>query len=127
MINLPPQLKNQYEQLVATAQRMNSFRDQKDQLEFQKMQLENAISELESAKDKNPDVEVYKNSGAILIKVSDIDTFLNELKEKNELIDMRLKTVSKQIERISQQYKSMNEKLQQSMQRLNQSQDLQPM
>ncbi|MHA1231897.1 MAG: prefoldin subunit [Candidatus Helarchaeota archaeon] len=125
MIRLPPQLKNQYEQLVQTEQRLMTITSQKTNWERQKLSIENAISELEAALEKDPNAEVYKSAGAVLIKVLDVKKVLEELKEKEELISMRLKTVNKQIERIKQQYDSMKEKFQQSLQQFSQSQDFQ--
>jgi len=127
MIKLPPQLKNQYDQLVETEQRLRSFTAQKSQWEMQKASIENSIAELETAKQTNPDTPIYKNAGAILIKVNSIDKILEELKEKNELLDMRMKTVTKQIERISEQYESMKDKFQKAIQQMSQSPDFQPM
>ncbi|MHA1694720.1 MAG: prefoldin subunit beta [Candidatus Helarchaeota archaeon] len=125
MMKLPPQLKNQYEQLIQTEQRIRTFNSQKSQWEIQKATIENAISELETTKEKNPNTEVYKNAGAILIKVNDIDKAIQDLKEKEELLNMRLKTVNKQIERINQQYEAMKDKFQKSIQQFTQPQDFQ--
>ncbi|TFF88670.1 MAG: hypothetical protein EU549_02580 [Promethearchaeota archaeon] len=125
MMRLPPQLKNQYDQLIQTEQRIRQFNSQRNQWELQKATLENAISELEEAKEKNPDVEIYKNAGAILIESPNIDELLEELKEKEELLTMRLKTVKKQIDRVSQQYEQMKQKFQQSVQQMSQGQNFQ--
>lgn len=122
-MRLPPQLKNQYDQLVQAEQRLRTFSSQKTQLEVQKATIETALSELEKAKETNPDVPVYKNAGAVMIKATKLDDVLEELKEKQELIEMRLKTVTKQIERINTQYEQMRQQFQQSIQQMSQSQD----
>ncbi|MBD3230655.1 MAG: hypothetical protein GF329_20920 [Candidatus Lokiarchaeota archaeon] len=124
-MRLPPQLKNQYEQLIQTEQRIRQFNSQRNQWELQKATIENAITELEKAQEENPEVEIYKNAGAILIQTPDLEKVLEELKEKEELLTMRLKTVTKQIERVSQQYEQMKQKFQQSVQQMSQGQNFQ--
>lgn len=124
-VRLSPQLKNQYDQLVQAEQRIRSFTTQREQWELQKASIENAVNELTAVKEKDPNTAVYKNAGAVLIKVPDIDKVMEELKEKKELLEMRIKTVTKQLERISQQYESMKEKFSQAVQQMNQPQDFQ--
>jgi len=125
MIKLPPQLQNQYRELENARQTSIRIAADINRLEIQKVSVENAITELEKALEKEQNPIIYKNAGVILIRAPDAKKILEELKEKNELLEMRLKSRRKQLERVNEQIQTMSNRLTQALQQLRQSQDFQ--
>lgn len=108
---LPPQVQNQLAQLQQLQQQAQALVAQKSQIELLKKEAEAAIKEL----DKSPDdVVVYKNVGELMLR-SDKATLMTELKEKVDLLDLRLKTVAKQEERIQSRFNQLQDQLRQSL------------
>jgi prefoldin beta subunit len=70
-----------------------------------------AVKELEKSPD---DAVVYKSVGELLFK-ADKPKLLEELKEKKDMMDLRLKTMSKQEERIQSRFTQLQEQLKQSL------------
>lgn len=71
-------------------QRLSLFTAQKQQLQLQLAEIENAMRELETAKPP-----AYKLIGEILVENS-IDDLKKDLKEKKDEADLRIKTLEKQ-------------------------------
>ncbi|HOT06753.1 MAG: Prefoldin subunit beta [Methanosaeta sp. PtaB.Bin039] len=108
---LPPQVQNQLAQLQQLQQQAQALLNQKSQIELLKKETEAAYKELESSSDQ---VVVYKNVGELMLR-SDRDKLLAELKERSDLMELRLKTVSKQEERIQSRFTQLQEQLRQSL------------
>lgn len=83
-------------QLQLFEQNLTNFVSQKQQLQSQLLETENASKELESAEDK-----VYKVVGNIMI-TSDKTKLEKELKSQKELVELRLKNIKKQEEAIKE-------------------------
>lgn len=94
--------ENKIAQLQMLEQNIQSFLMQKQQFQSQQVEVDNALEELEKAKDK-----AYKIIGAIMIE-SDKENLKKDLQNKKEVIDLRVKTVEKQ----EIQFKEKAEKLQ---------------
>jgi prefoldin beta subunit len=107
----PPQVQNQIAQIQQLQQQAQALMSQKSQIEIMKRETEAAIKELEGTPD---DVVVYKTAGEILFK-AEKGKLTEELKEKKELLDLRLKTVAKQEERIQGRFNQLQEQLKQSL------------
>ena len=71
-------------------QQMQAMLMQREQINMQLMELKNAIQELEKSSEK----EVYKIAGPVLVKKPRADV-LADLKEKEELLSMRMKSLEK--------------------------------
>jgi prefoldin beta subunit len=84
---------------------------QKQQLDMQLTEVEQASSELEKLDET---AVVYKSIGALLVK-SKKDKVTKELAERKELLKMRVDVLAKQEERIRPQVKDLQEKLQQDL------------
>ena len=123
MMRLPPQLQAQYDDLVNVEQSLRTIINQQGQMKHQKSMIENAISEIEATKEINPDTTIYKSAGVILIKVPDMDKTLEELKEKEELLNIRITTLDKQIKRLEQTLNTKREQFKQAAQQMTQAQD----
>ena len=108
---LPPQIQNQLAQLQQLQQQAQAVMTQKAQIEGLIRETEAALKELEKSPD---DAIVYKSVGELLFK-SEKPKLLEELKERKDMMDIRLKTMAKQEERIQGRFNQLQEQLKMSL------------
>lgn len=77
-------------ELQMMQQRLTLFNAQKQQLQIQLIEVENALAEIEKAKGT-----IYRLIGEILVEKS-ADELKKELNDKKEELDLRIKTMDKQ-------------------------------
>ncbi|QEE14462.1 prefoldin subunit beta [Promethearchaeum syntrophicum] len=108
----PPNLSQQDQQEVARfqniQQQLEFMMQQQSSIQHQFAEKEAAIKELESAEE---DAIVYKSAGGIFIK-SSVPVLLTSSKEKKEELEIRLNSITKQVERINKQYEEQKAKIQ---------------
>lgn len=109
-LKIGPEAQQILLELQTYQQQMQTVMLQKESLSIQKMENDKAIEELE----KTAHDEVFKTVGPILIKSTKND-LLAELKERQETIDLRLKTMQKQETRIRDKLKESQEKFQEML------------
>ncbi len=107
-VELPPQVREQLMRLQQLQQTLQAIVTQKQQLEIELTETDKAMSELKNATKETP---VYKSVGNILIKY-DKKRLLEELTERNELLNTRVTVLGKQEERTKERIKEVQEKLQ---------------
>jgi prefoldin beta subunit len=107
----PPQVQNQLAQLQQLQQQAQSVMTQKSQIEALLRETEAALKELEKSSE---DAVIYKSVGELLFK-AEKQTLADELKERKDMMDLRLKTISKQEERIQGRFTQLQEQLKQSL------------
>jgi prefoldin beta subunit len=105
---LSPQLQEQISRLQQLQQTLQVVVSQKQQLELEHSEIERALAELDKLTD---DAVVYKSVGALLVK-SNKQTVLTELKERNDLVNMRVSVLAKQEERAREKLKELQERIQ---------------
>ncbi|MCJ7722184.1 prefoldin subunit beta, partial [Candidatus Bathyarchaeota archaeon] len=108
---LPPQIQQRLLRLQQLQQTLQGVMSQKQQLDLQLTEVEQAVSELEKL---NETAVVYKSIGALLVK-AEKDKVTTELTERKELVKMRVDVLAKQEERLRTQVKDLQEKLQQDL------------
>ncbi len=108
---LPPQIQQRLLRLQQLQQTLQGVMNQKQQLELQLTEVEQAVIELEKMDET---AVIYKSIGALLIK-SEKAKVTAELKEREELLKMRVNVLSKQEERLKTQVKDLQEKLQRDL------------
>ena len=108
---LPPQIQQRLLRLQQLQQTLQGIMAQKQQLEMQLTEVEQAAGELEKLDET---AVVYKSIGALLVK-SEKDKVSTELTERKELVKMRVDVLAKQEERLRTQVKDLQEKLQQDL------------
>jgi prefoldin beta subunit len=108
---LPPEIQQRLLKLQQLQQTLQGVMAQKQQLELQLGEVEEALSELEKM---NETAVIYKSIGALLVK-SQKTTVTEELKERKELLTMRVDVLAKQDDRLRTQAKDLQEKLQQDL------------
>ena len=108
---LPPQIQNQLAQLQQLQQQAQAVISQKSQIEALIRETDAALNELEKSSD---DAVIYKNVGELLFK-AEKPKLVEELKERKEMMDLRLKTMSKQEERIQSRFTQLQDQLKLSL------------
>ncbi len=108
---LPPQIQQRLLRLQQLQQTLQGVMSQKQQLELQLTEVEQAITELDKLDET---AVVYKSIGALLVK-SEKDKVTTDLTERKELLKMRVDVLAKQEERLRTQVKDLQEKLQQDL------------
>ena len=108
---LPPQVQQRLLRLQQLQQSLQSVLSQKQQLDMQLTEVEQASSELEKLDDT---AVIYKSIGALLVK-SEIEKVTTDLTDRKELLKMRVEKKRKQEERLRTQVKDLQEKLQRDL------------
>jgi prefoldin beta subunit len=104
-IKLTPETQQILIEMQTYQQQMQTVLMQKESLNIQKSEVCKALEELKGATSD----DVYKAVGPILIKSTRKD-LEKELAEKNETIEIRLKSMQKQEERLKDKLKEAQEK-----------------
>ena len=91
-------------ELQVMEQRLQGLIMQKQNLQSQSLEIENALVE------SNDSEEVYKITGQIMIKTNK-DKLIKELKEKKELLDKRVDTIEKQEEKLRENLLPLQEEI----------------
>lgn len=79
---------------------------QKQNLQLQQAEIEAALKELEVSKEK----DAFEVVGNVMIK-KPVKEITGSLKEKKELIELRMSTLDKQAEKLSEKAKELQKKL----------------
>jgi len=108
---LPPQVQNQIAQLQQLQQQAQALLGQKSQIEMVLRETESAVKELEAS---DEGAVIYKSVGDVLFK-ADRAKLIEELKDKKEVLDLRLKTLAKQEERIQKRFTQLQDQLKTSL------------
>jgi len=108
---IPPMVQEQLAKLQQTQQNFQSIIMQKQQLESEKLEIENALEELKKASD---DESVFKHAGTIMIKSNKKD-LIDELEEHVELAKTKASLLVKQEERLKITLKEQETKIQELM------------
>ena len=115
MINMSseisPKIQNQLSQLQQTQQQAQMLVGQKSQIELSLRDVDRALEAVEA---KTDDVVLYQTVGNILIKSNKNET-IESLKKKEESLDLRLKTFTRQEERIQKRFAEQQEKLKEAL------------
>jgi prefoldin beta subunit len=108
---LPPQVQERLLRLQQLQQTLQTVLTQKQQLELELTETEQALSELEKTTE---DTIIYKSIGSLLVKAQKA-TVTTELNERKELLNTRITVLGKQEERIRSQAKDLQTRLQRDL------------
>jgi prefoldin beta subunit len=111
MSQLPPQVQERLLRLQQLQQTLQSILGQKQQVEIEVTEIDQALSELQKLAD---DAVIYKATGSLLFK-SEKARVTVELTERKELLNMRVSILGKQEERLRSQLKDVQTRLQQDL------------
>ena len=108
---LPPQVQERLLRLQQLQQTLNSILGQKQQVELEIAEIDQANTELQKLGD---DATIYKATGSLMIKTEKTKV-TTELTERKDLLNTRVTIVTKQEERLRSQIKEVQTKLQQDL------------
>lgn len=108
---LPPPIQERLLRLQQLQQTLQSVLMQKQQLELELTETEQALSELGKT-DEN--AVIYKSIGSLLVKAEKTKV-TTELNERKELLNTRISVLGKQEERLKSQAKDLQAKLQRDL------------
>ncbi len=108
---LPPQVQERLLKLQKLQQTLQSILVQKQQVELEITEIDQASNELQKVAD---DAVIYKSAGSLLIK-AERTKVMNELNERKELLNTRVTVLGKQEERLRNQLKDIQTQLQQDL------------
>jgi len=108
---LPPQVQQRLLRLQQLQQTLQAVLTQKQQLELELNEVEQALNELEKLTDE---AVIYKSIGSLLVK-SQRTKVTTELTERKDLVNMRIGVLGKQEERLRSQVKELQTKLQEDL------------
>ncbi|MCS7114046.1 MAG: prefoldin subunit beta [Nitrososphaerota archaeon] len=118
LAKLPPQVQERLLRFQQIQQTLQSVLAQKQQVELELTEIEQALSELQKVAD---DAVIYKAIGSLLVKAEKAKVTA-DLNERKELLGMRASVLGKQEERLRSQMKELQAKLQQDLTPLSGSQ-----
>lgn len=108
---LPPQVQQRLLRLQQLQQTLQAVLTQKQQLELEFTEVEQALSELEKLTNS---ATIYKSIGSLLVKAKK-GKVTTELNERKDLLNMRINVLGKQEERLRAQVKDLQTKLQRDL------------
>ncbi|MBS7633250.1 prefoldin subunit beta [Candidatus Bathyarchaeota archaeon] len=115
---LPPQVQERLLRFQQLQQSLQSIMAQKQQVELELTQIEQALAELQKL---GEEAVIYKTTGSLMIK-SEKGKVTAELNERKELLNTRATVIGKQEERVRTQLKEIQSKLQQDLSPVSQPQ-----
>jgi prefoldin beta subunit len=108
---LPPQVQERLLRLQQLQQTLQSVLAQKQQVDMENTEVDHTLAELQKTAD---DVVIYKSAGSLLVKAEKAKV-TEELVERKELLNTRVKVLSRQEERLRSQAKDVQTKLQEDL------------
>ena len=108
---LPPQIQERLLRLQQLQQTLQSVLAQKQQVEIELTEIEQALSELQKMTDN---AVIYKAIGSLLVKTEKAK-ITADLNERKELLNTRATVLGKQEQRLRPQIKDLQTKLQQDL------------
>lgn len=117
LTRLPPEIQQRLLRLQQLQQTLQSILAQKQQVEIELTEIEQALSELQKTAD---DTVIYKAMGTLLVR-AEKEKVTADLKERKDLLNTRATVLGKQEERIRTQLKELQTKLQRDLSPVSQS------
>ena len=108
---LPPQVQERLQRLQNLQNTLQQLMVQKQRIEMEKVESDKALETLKTTDEGN---KVYKSVGAVLVERSKEDV-VNELEERKDFLDMRLKVIVKQEEKTREKMTGIQETLQKEL------------
>ena len=108
---LPPQIQERLLRLQQLQQTLQSVLAQKQQVEIELTEIEQALNELQKMTD---DAAIYKAIGSLLVKAEKAK-ITADLNERKELLNTRATVLGKQEQRLRPQIQDLQTKLQQDL------------
>ena len=109
--SLPPPVQERLLRLQQLQQTLQAVLTQKQQVELELTEVNQALEELEKVSDETA---IFKSIGSLLVETTKSKVEL-ELNERKEVLSMRVNVLGKQEERLRSQVKNLQTRLQQDL------------
>ncbi len=106
MVKVPPEMGDMVKRFQQLQQQLQVLMFQKQNIQVQQAEVENALKEITESKNK----ELYEIIGTVMIKRTGSE-LKKSLKGKNEIMELRLSTLDKQINSITEQARKVQDSL----------------
>ena len=106
------QVQDQLGRLQQLQSQFQVIQQQRQQVEIRLKEIEEALTELNKAKEKTP---IYKSVGSILIKTEGKKEIIKELETTKETLDLRKETLHKQEGRTREKLTELQSKVQNAL------------
>ncbi|ABP51489.1 MULTISPECIES: prefoldin subunit beta [Pyrobaculum] len=114
MAQIPPSLQDMVNRFNQAQAQLQSVLLRKQQYEAELKEVDKAISEIEKL---SPDAKIFKNVGNFLVPQTR-DAALQELKERKELLELHVKTLSRQETMLREQLDKLRDEINKELARL---------
>ncbi|MCS7364222.1 MAG: prefoldin subunit beta [archaeon GB-1867-035] len=104
---IPPEVENKLIRLQELQEQLRLLSLRRQQLEFQLREVEHALDQV---KDLSADVELYKSTGYVMFRTSK-EQIVDELTDKKETLELRLKTIEKQEKLVRKEFEELRRDL----------------
>lgn len=111
MQGLPPQVQERLLRLQQLQQSLQSILAQKQQVEMESTEIEQALAEMQKLSD---DAVIYKAVGSLFVKAERQKTII-DLTERKDILSTRVMVLGKQEERFRGQLREVQTKLQEDL------------
>lgn len=108
MDEISPQLQNQIVQYQQAQQQLQAVATQRAQIEAQLRGLEEST---QAVADADKDAPIYRMVGGVLIRAKDRKALLEELKDRKETMEVRLRALEKQEKHLKERFMSLHEQI----------------
>ena len=108
---IPPEVQNKLIRLQQLQEQLRMVLAQKQSAELELREVSRVVDELSKLDEKET---IYKSIGHVLVRTSKED-LLKELNERKEVLELRVKTLSKQEDYIQRQLEDLRKKIAESL------------
>ena len=106
MAEIPPEVSDMVKRFQQLQQQLQVLMFQKQNLQVQEAEIENALKEVEGTKEK----ELYEIIGTVMVKRTKAE-LKKSLKDKKDILELRLSTLDKQINSLTEQAKKVQDSI----------------
>ncbi|HHI00494.1 MAG: prefoldin subunit beta [Thermococcus sp.] len=111
MQNIPPQVQALLGQLESYQQQLQLVIQQKQRIQVELNDAKKALEEIEKVEEDAP---IYKTVGTLIVRATKAKA-LEELKEKVETLEVRLRALERQEQKLNEKIKELTQQIQSSL------------
>lgn len=111
MQNIPPQVQALLGQLESYQQQLQLVIQQKQRIQVELNDAKKALEEIEKVEEETP---IYKTVGTLIVRATKAKA-LEELKEKVETLEVRLRALERQEQKLNEKIKELTQQIQSSL------------
>lgn len=114
-IDIPAELQNKIAQYQQIQQQLQLITTQKVQISANLDEVNGTLEEVEKLKKGTP---VYKFTGSLLVKVTDMESLKKDLQESKETSAIKVKSLERQEKQLKERFVNLQQEISQAMQKM---------